>query len=354
MSRASVNVKPRDRSRLLKSCSRFLPLPFSIVCFHARFSLKQMTSKLQQLFDEYSHEREASSRRRPETLRGYRAVFSTFMKLMPDAEPSSLTPKLMADFFHLLQTRERIIGRGTPKVGVKDSTIATYRTKLGAFFQWLVLRGHIANSPLAGIPGIKLSYNDVRSLRRSEIDKIRAAIENHPQNLLHLKRDRAMLYVLVCCGLRKRELISLKVTDVDLDRKVLVVRGETSKSRTTRLIPLNGQVRMALEDYLRERNRTYRYTTPSLFVGIIDDNGLTEAGLKYWVERLRKVSGVRFHLHQFRHTFAHNLSANGSSAIQLQKLLGHSDLRMTQLYVRSLSAEDLRPAVNDLDIDYFV
>ena len=318
------------------------------------FSSRHMSFKLKQLFDEYLHEREATSRSRPETLRGYRAVFSTFVKLMPDAEPGLLTPRFMADFFHLLQTRERIVGKGTKKFGVKDSTIATYRTKLGAFFQWLILRGHITNSPLSGIPSIKLRYNDVQSLRRSEIDKLRAAIENHPQNLLHLKRDRAMLYVLLCCGLRKGELISLKVTDVDSERKVLVVRGETSKSKTTRLIPLNGQVRLALEDYLRERNRTYSYTTPSLFVAITDDNGLSEAGLKYWVERLRKMSGVRFHLHQFRHTFAHNLSANGATAIHLQKLLGHSDLRMTQLYVRSLSAEDLRPAVNGLDVDYLV
>lgn len=313
-----------------------------------------MSSKLQQLFDEYTHERGASSRRRPETLLGYAAVFSVFNKLMPQAEPDSLTPKLMADFFHLLQTRERIVGKGVSRVGVKDSTIATYRAKLSSFFQWLVLRGHIAENPLRGTPAIQVAYNNVRSLRRSEIDRIRAAIENYPQNLLHLKRDRAMLYVLLCCGLRKKELLSLKVMDVDLERKVLVVRGETSKSRVTRIMPLNDQVRMSLEDYLRERNRNREYTTPLFFVGLACDNGLTEHGLKHWVERLRKASGVRFHLHQFRHTFAHNLGANGVSAIQLQKLLGHRDLRMTQIYVRSLSAEDLRPALDGLDVDYLV
>ena len=318
------------------------------------FDPKQFDSRLQQLFDEYIHERGASSRRRPATLHGYRVVFSTFRKIMPHAEPDSLTPKFMADFFYAVQTRERIVGKGTLKSGVKDSTIATYRTKLGAFFQWLLQRGHIHENPLRGIPVIKLAYNDVQSLRRSEIDRIRAAIENHPQNLLHLKRDRAMLYVLLCCGLRKSELLSLKITDVNLERKVLAVRGETSKSKVTRIMPLNDQVRMSLEDYLRERNRSRKYTTASLFVGLREDNGLTEHGLKHWVERLRKASGVRFHLHQFRHTFAHNLGANGVSAIQLQKLLGHRDLRMTRIYLRSLTAEDLRPAINSLDVDYLV
>jgi integrase/recombinase XerD len=270
---------------------------------------------------------------------------------MPDATCERLTPKFLAEFFNRLQTRERIVGKGTKKVGVKDSTVETYRSKLNTYFEWLVMRGHIAINPLKGIPRARPKYDDVKSLRRNEIDKIRAAAQNHAQNLLQAKRDKAMLYLLATCGLRRKELISLKVTDIDMERRLLIVKGESSKSKRTRSIPLNFQVVMCLEDYVQERKRHRTYTTPFLFVSLNEDAGLTNFGLKYWVDRLKRLSGVDFHLHQFRHTFAHNLGVNGTSAIQLQRLLGHTDLRMTQAYVRSLSAEDLRPEMEKLNMD---
>ena len=313
-----------------------------------------MGDDIQQLFDAFIFERSASSRRRPETLRSYREVFSTFRKIAPDTNLKSLTPQRMAAFFHTLQIRRRIVGRGVEKIGVKDSTITTYRSKLNTFFEWLLARQHIEKNPLDGTPRIKPKYDDIKSLRNDQIQKIRAAVESHSLNLIQLKRDKAILYTLIACGLRKRELISLRVTDVNFERKTLTVRGENSKSTFTRVIPLNKHALLGLEDYIQERNRQRRYTTPALFVALNHDAGLTEHGLKHWVDRMRELSGVKFHLHQFRHTFAHNLAVKGVSAIQLQKLLGHTDLRMTQAYVRSLSAEDLRPVVDSLNIDDLV
>jgi integrase len=108
---------------------------------------------------------------------------------------------------------------------------------------------------------------------------------------------------------------------------------------------------MDLEDYLNQRKD---YKTSQLFVSLNTDKGLSIHGLKHWVYRLRKLSGVRFHLHQFRHTFASNLASKGIGAIQLLKLLGHTDLRMTQVYVRSVNAEDLRPVVNILSFDNLI
>ena len=66
------------------------------------------------------------------------------------------------------------------------------------------------------------------------------------------------------------------------------------------------------------------------------------------------LSGVKFHLHRFRHTFTHNLAAKNDSAVKIQKLLGHSDLRMTQRYLRSLTPEDMREDVDRLNIDDLV
>ena len=108
---------------------------------------------------------------------------------------------------------------------------------------------------------------------------------------------------------------------------------------------------MDLEDYLEQRKHL---KTPQLFVSLNTDKGISIHGLKHWTLRLRRLSGVRFHLHQFRHTFASNLGAKGIGAIQLLKLLGHSDLRMTQAYIRSITADDLRPVVDGLSFDNLI
>jgi site-specific recombinase XerD len=310
-----------------------------------------MVTNLQKLFEDFIHESRFVKRRRPDTIRGYEAAFGTLNKLMPNMTAESLTPELFSRFCEILQTRVRTVGRDTVKQGVKDSTIAAYQRKLNTFFIWLANNGHIARNPLDHVARVRPRYEDIKMLRRPEIDKIRAAVENHSYNLLQTKRDRAIISVLLFCGLRRGELLGLQVTDLDMERMTLTVRAAASKSKYARKLPLNAQTYLHLEDYLHERNRQRRYTTPSLFVAINQDQGLTSGGLKSWVQRLRDLSRVKFHLHQFRHTFASNLAAKGMNAIQIQKLMGHSDLRMMQAYVRSLGTDDLRPVVAALTFD---
>ncbi|HEX3625926.1 MAG TPA: site-specific integrase [Verrucomicrobiae bacterium] len=234
---------------------------------------------------------------------------------------------------------------------MKDSTIGAYRRKLSAFFGWLARNGHVERNPIDGLPHLVPRYENVKMLRKAQIERIRAAIETSSQSLLQLKRDRAIVAVLLFCGLRRGELLGLKVTDVDMERRILVVRSEATKSKLPRKLPLNDQISLILEDYLAERNKNRRYTTPSLFVSMTRDGGLSVDGIVHWVIRLRRAAGVEFHLHQFRHTFASNLAAQGINSVLLQKLMGHSDLRMLQAYVRSLDAEDLRPALSTLGFD---
>lgn len=312
---------------------------------------------LRSLFEEYIHECTYSRRRSPETIRGYKQVFDTFTKLCPSVTLESLSHRSLTELFSILETRERVVGKGIIKKGVKKSTIVTYISKLHSFFEWMQQRGYIDENPVRKMARVTATYDTIESLRKPEIEKIRAAIDNHSHDLLHMKRDRAMVSILIFCGLRRGELLGLAVTDVNLEKQQLTIRKETSKSKRTRMLPLNQQTVMHLEDYLSERNRRTNgknhpfYKTPTLFVALHQDRGLSKDGLKHWVVRLIRLSGVKFHLHQFRHTFACNAATNGANAIILQRLLGHTDLRMTQRYVRSLSVDDLRSVVDVLSFD---
>lgn len=309
---------------------------------------------LKELFVEYTSECQYSRRLRPETIRGYEAVFHCFSVRMPHVDNTMLlTPEAMNEFFKSVQVRKRIVGRNTEKVGVKASTIRTYWSRLNSFFEWLRSRGYIDVNPVADIKTADPVYDDKRAATKEDINKVFSAVMLHSTNSLLLRRDTLIFSLLVFCGLRKGELIGLEVRDVDMVKRVLTVRGETSKSNRTRQIPITPTLLAQLREYISERNKR-GHRTPCLLVSSNEDRGLSVHGLKHFVKKYNQLSGVKFHVHRFRHSFACALANQNSSAIKIQKLMGHTDLRMTQRYLRSLSVEDLRDDVNMLSIDNFI
>jgi integrase len=193
------------------------------------------------------------------TLRGYQNAFDLLLKRYPDITTGMVSPELLIGFFEWLQTRERIVGRGAVRQGVKKTTIATYWIKLTKFFGWLVLKGYLASNPLKDktLEFPRIRYDDRKYLERKDVKKIpRSVTVTVPwQSDLIRARNVAIIAVALFCGLRRTELLSLKVTDIDLTHGRLVVRGETSKSKTSRTIPLNSEVRQSLTEYLDERSR---------------------------------------------------------------------------------------------------
>jgi len=310
----------------------------------------ELKPDLSHLFEEYITECQFTRRLSSETLRGYKSVFSLLLLVVPEITSSlSLTPDMMNEFFKRLQTRERKIGKGVIKSGVRCSTIRTYWHKLNCFFMWLRVNKHIANNPLQNIKPPEAIYEDNRALENSEIQRLFAAVALHSQNILILRRDTLILSLFVFCGLRKGEFLSLQVRDIDVDKGMLLIRAKSSKSRKTRSIPIHKTLMMHFQEYIRERNK-HGYKTEYLIVSNNHDSKLTSHGLKHWVKRLNIASGVRFHLHRFRHAFACTLGNKNVGLIKIQKLMGHADPKMTAKYLRSITSEELRADIDMLSI----
>ncbi len=315
-----------------------------------------MNNELNGKFEEFTRDCKFARLSRPDTIRGYEQAFKLLTLLIPDISVETINTITMTKFFERLQTRIRYIGKARiEEIGVRKSTVRTYWSKLNTFFQWLLIRKEIAANPLLEIrhKRPKVKYDDARSLRKDEIDKIIAAIYANSPARLQLKRDLAIVHTLLFTGIRRGELLGLRPDDLEFDRNTVRIRAETSKSKQTRLIPMNLILKSMLGDYMDER-RKGKYTTPFLFVSLNKDSGLTRDGIVHWTKRLVGLSGFSFHLHRFRHTFAHNLAAAGVTLDKIQKLLGHTDLRMTQQYLRSLTVEDLAESVNKLSFDNLV
>jgi len=176
---------------------------------------------LKQLFEEYLNYCSYPQKLSKETIRGYKESFRNFCVLMPNVtKPGQLTVEVMERFFQCLGTRKRKVSKNIEKVGVKASTIGTYWSKLHTYFEWLLIRGYIQTNPLNPKTGVKpprVEYNDKKALTKTEIHKLISAVMLQYKNMLLCKRDVAMIHLLYFCGLRRGELIGLRVFDVDMD-----------------------------------------------------------------------------------------------------------------------------------------
>lgn len=311
-----------------------------------------MKKSISQLFEEFIFECEYARKLRPETLKGYRDEFRLLMSLKPNISIETITGREIADYFQILQNRKRIVGKGVVKTGVKKSTVANHWSRLNSFLRWLKRRNYISDNPLDGIKFPRPVYEDKKFLKREEIEKILTGIlSNSSTSSLLLKRNLTIFYLLLFCGLRREELLLLQVRDIDLNRKIITIRAETSKIPRTRHLPIHSQLAYHLKEYLLERKR---YTTPILIVSSTSDRGMSFAALKHWVQTLRNQIGIHFHLHRFRHTFAVNFLKHSNNIAKLKQLMGHSDIRMTIQYLRCLPTKEMRGDIESMNIDNLI
>ncbi|MCC6811940.1 MAG: tyrosine-type recombinase/integrase [Deltaproteobacteria bacterium] len=154
-------------------------------------------------------------------------------------------------------------------------------------------------------------------------------------------RDLAIVYLMLFCGLRSLEVVSMKLSDIDWQRGEVRVFGKGSRER---LLPVPTPLRAALSDYLR-LERPHNTTAPFLFVilqGRRRGSPLTLVGLRsLFRHRRRTREQVRnANAHRFRHTFGADMARAGVGLVVLQRMLGHAEPQTTLQYI-NLSLADV-------------
>lgn len=145
-------------------------------------------------------------------------------------------------------------------------------------------------------------------------------------------RDRAMAGLMLYCGLRAGEVLSLEVGDVDIGARWLLVHGKGAKERR---VPLDTDVAGTIQTYLLiERPES---TSRMLFLvakGKTRGQPLTPAGLRTIFRYHREISGVaEAHPHALRHTFGSALAEAGVDLAVMRELLGHAHVNTTARYI---------------------
>jgi len=153
-----------------------------------------------------------------------------------------------------------------------------------------------------------------------------------------LLKQRVVLALIYSAGLRGQEVINLKISDVDFDRRVIHIRQ--SKYKKDRIIPLAETMVVGLKKYLKAENPHLW-----LFNGKEPDGRYSVRGLS-WVmrENLKKTSITKdVNLHSLRHSYATHLLEQGLNIVTLKELLGHADITTTMLYLHVAQCALIKP-----------
>lgn len=263
-----------------------------------------------------------------------------------------------------------------------SSTLKTYTDSLRTFFRYLNNKptGEITNQDLIDfnnhyilkngysasfqnqvINAIKLFFKKMEQ-RKLDIENIqRPRREKKLPNVLSRQeverlinatsdniKNRAMLSLIYSCGLRRGELLNLKLTDVDSDRGLLIIRN--AKGKKDRVCPLSVKTIVLLRNYYKkERPVTF------LFEG-------WKAGLKYSPRSLEEVMkkcvklaaiNKPVTLHWLRHSYATHLLESGTDLRTIQEVLGHKSSKTTEQYthVSTRLIQQIRSPFDDLKLD---
>jgi integrase/recombinase XerD len=283
------------------------------------------------------------------------------------AHARRLSPATLADYDNAFRKFETFLGRDPPLADItaddvraflgslthlSAKTLLNHHTSLSALWTWAVREGiarrHIVRDverPKPNQPEIvPYTEQDIKAMLGA-IDLSQAYVRPGKRRCQHSRptalRDRAIMFVLIDTGVRASELCQLRMPQVDLKNRRLIVTGKGSKQR---VLPITAATAQAIWRYLAtrddQRQRTFLFTSRT-------GRPIDRYNLRHIISRIGKRAGVKaVTLHRFRHTFAIEFLRNGGSIYALQRLLGHSTLETVKTYL-SLAQADIERAHRD-------
>ena len=194
---------------------------------------------------------------------------------------------------------------------------------LKSYFNFLVNIDIIESSPLKGHKNLKSSSKIVIPFSEDEIMQV---FENFNDSKIS-DRDKLIIEIFYSTGLRREELINIKIQDIFLKEGLIKILGKRSKER---LIPILPSLSKNLKNFIINNNNSkYLFETKKLKK--ISVSTVYRLINKYF----RLVSSkVKVSPHVLRHTFATHMLNNGADINTIKEILGHSSLSSTQIYTK--------------------
>lgn len=275
-------------------------------------------SQLHQQFCDYSLAFKGNT---PKTINWLKETFKYFLNDTGISQIHTIDRVLIESYFL----------NGKMEKGWSNKTIKTRLSALSLFLEWCVQMSFINRNPAKEIPSPKLAKKIPEHLSKEKALILLDWTKNY-RYAYKFERFRAiaMIATFIYTGIRLQELMSLKATDVQFENKLLFVRS--GKGDKDRLIPLNDELTGHLKNYLKDRDRLKK-NCPYFFTSMIHDQRISYIVIRRLVEKLRTACKIHFTPHLLRHTFAVSMLEGGCDIYALSKMMGHSDIKTTTLYL---------------------
>jgi integrase len=254
-------------------------------------------------------------------------------------------------------------GHGGETGGVSAVTVRRRLSVVSGFFAFLQARGDVAANPVPrglptrrersrprqGVPLVRAARSLPRILSPAEVDALTAALRTH--------RDRAMVAAMVLGGLRRCEVLGLRLEDLRAaERRVFVAEGKAGRQR---LIPVSGRFFAAVAAYL-EAERPPGTSSDRVFVvlkGPRRGQPLSAKGMDEILAAARRRAGLEHATcHELRHTCLTRLREAGMALEAVQAQAGHASIESTRIYLHLADdwlAAQYRKAAEVIDAQVF-
>jgi integrase/recombinase XerD len=275
----------------------------------------------------------------PKSQKAYRQDLQCFLNWI-DKGWAEVTPRQIAQFKAHLMRQDLETGQRS----LSDATVRRILGTLKNFYGWMVRSRYVSINPTMEVDLPKLMEPEAQNLKDTEVEQIveAAASSSLPE------RNIALILVLLH-GLRAEEVSALNLEDYDGRR----LRIREAKADSKGFVPLTLQGKDVLERYLQWRELTGEVLAPErpLFVSHSRRNlwqRLGYDGIRKVMDAISKQTGIDFHAHQFRHTFATNLVLKGMNPYHVMTLTRHKSVQNFRRYTKAADQQAAETAFDEV------
>lgn len=265
------------------------------------------------------------------TIPDYKDDFKVFLKYFPNIKTvDDLNDELIDNFIYEQSLND-----------LKSSTISRRISTIKNFFLFLENEKIATNL----VKEVILPKKEKHIPTFLSIDEIKNLLSVFDETKPTEYRDKTMVLVMYCAGLRVSELINLEKRSINFEEKLITLKGKGNKER---FVPLNDIALEYLNNYLSQnKNNKVFSKSKYLFINKKDGKPLTRQYFFVELNKYAKRAGIdkKISPHTLRHSFATHLLENGADLRVVQELLGHSKIETTQIYTH-LSTKKILDALD--------
>jgi integrase/recombinase XerD len=241
------------------------------------------------------------------TIKGYRFNLNHFFEKVNKPYNEVTWPDVNLYFLEMVDKK-------------KPKSIAREIAAIKSFYRWLMHDDFLDKDPTLKLETPKLGKSLPKFLDDAEVEQYFSVIKS--------KRDRTLIFLLYCTGMRLNELFQLNRDDIQWNEKRIIVHGKGSKDR---VVLFNDEMKVMLKDYLDNRQDTNQ----ALFINRNNER-LGKRQIEKMVSSYGKLAGLKKKVtpHSWRHTLFTKLLRNKVPLKEISTLAGHSSTSVTEIYAR--------------------